>query len=122
VEIMRFIAIAAAAALLFSGALAQAQEQKAPAGDAAKGKATFLADGCYECHGTVGQGSRATGPRLSRTALPFVAFLAYIRAPGGEMPPYVAAVVPDQDAANMYAYLQSLPEPKPVKDIPLLNQ
>ena len=28
----------------------------------------------------------------------------------------------DQDLADVYAYIKSLPEPQPVKDIPLLNQ
>lgn len=44
------------------------------------------------------------------------------RQPSNEMPPYEAGVVSDAEAANIYAYLQSLPEAKAAKDIPLLNQ
>jgi hypothetical protein len=36
------------------------------------------------------------------------------------MPPYTAKVVSDQQASDLYAYLQSLP--KPPADIPLLKQ
>ncbi len=61
-------------------------------GDAAKGKATFMADGCYECHGTVGQGGRATGPRLAHTQLPMDAFVEQLRQPSNEMPPYEPGV------------------------------
>ena len=43
---------------------APAQAQAAPAqptGDPQRGKALFVADGCYQCHGYVGQGSIRTG-------------------------------------------------------------
>jgi mono/diheme cytochrome c family protein len=96
-------------------------QQAPPAGDAAMGKRIYMADGCYECHGTVGQGGRATGPRLARTQLPIDAFLQQLRQPSNEMPPYEAGVVSDAEAANIYAYLQSLPEAKAGKDVPLLN-
>jgi mono/diheme cytochrome c family protein len=38
------------------------------------------------------------------------------------MPPYREAVLSDADLADIYAYLQSIPQPKEVKDIPLLQQ
>ena len=34
---------------------------------------------------------------------------------GNEMPPYVSAVLSDQDAADIYAYIASLPPPPDVK-------
>jgi len=111
--------IAASLALALAGAGVAAAQTP---GDAAKGKATFMADGCYECHGTVGQGGRPTGPRIARTQLPIEAFVQQLRQPSNEMPPYEAAVVPDGDAADIYAYLKSLPAPASAKDVPLLNQ
>jgi hypothetical protein len=39
----------------------------------------------------------------------------------GEMPPYTAKVVSDQDLADIYAFLQSLPRPPDPKSIRLLN-
>jgi mono/diheme cytochrome c family protein len=38
------------------------------------------------------------------------------------MPPYTTKVVSDQDLADIYTYLKSLPPPPPASSIPLLNQ
>ena len=113
---------AAIGALLLCGAAA-ARADDAPSGDAANGKRLFLADGCYQCHGTVGQGGRYNGPapRIARTELPFEGFIGLLRAPPNDMPPYVAAVLPDQAVADIYAYLRGLPEPLAARDIPLLT-
>jgi mono/diheme cytochrome c family protein len=46
----------------------------------------------------------------------------YIRRPAGAMPAFTDKVVSDQDVADIYAYLKTIPAPKPVRDIPLLNQ
>ena len=91
-------------------------------GDASKGKMLFERDGCYQCHGHSGQGGLA-GARLSQTKLPQIAFIAYVRNPkSGMMPPFRAKVLSDQDLADIYAYIQTFPAPRPAKDIPLLNQ
>jgi mono/diheme cytochrome c family protein len=37
------------------------------------------------------------------------------------MPAYTAKVVSDEELGDIYAYLQSLPPAKPVRDIPLLK-
>jgi mono/diheme cytochrome c family protein len=101
-------------ALLAGGALAQAQGA-APPGDAANGKRVYMADGCYQCHGTVGQGSRPTGPHIAPNPLPYEAFAGQVRRPVNSMPPYTSVVLSDQDLADIYAYLVSippLPDPK----------
>jgi ubiquinol-cytochrome c reductase cytochrome c subunit len=90
-----------------------------PAGNAEAGKKVFISDGCYQCHGYEAQGSSATGPRLGPRPIAFAAFSRYVRQPTGQMPPYTAKVVPDADLANIYAFIQSRPEP--AKDIPLLK-
>jgi mono/diheme cytochrome c family protein len=90
-------------------------------GDADNGKKLFAAYGCYECHGRQGAGA-STGPRIGPPAITLAAVLGYVRAPTGQMPPYTAKVVSDQDLADIYAYLKSFPLPQPAKDIPLLNQ
>jgi len=100
------------AVFLLSGFAAFAQ-------DAAKGKATFMRIGCYECHGTVGQGG--TGPKLAPKPLPAAGIIAYVRKPAGGMPPYTAKVISDADLTDIRAYLATVPEPPPVKEIPLLN-
>ena len=112
--------------LLFLAMAAGSQTPAAPAaaprGDAQNGKALFMKFGCYECHGREGQGSAATGPRLNQNPITYARFVAYIRKPAGEMPPYTARVVNDQQAADLYAYLQSLPKPPALDSIPLLKQ
>jgi mono/diheme cytochrome c family protein len=90
-------------------------------GNASEGKKLFTANGCYQCHGYVGQGG-AAGARIGRTALNLQAFLRYVRQPTGNMPPYTAKVMSDAQLTDIYAYLQSLPAPPPRKDIPLLNE
>ena len=96
----------------------------APAGDAANGKQLFMADGCYQCHGTVGQGSRGTGPRLAPNPMPYENFAAQLRKPANTMPPYTPLVVSDAQLADIYAYVSSLPgpaKPEDVKDPALTN-
>jgi hypothetical protein len=38
-----------------------------------------------------------------------------------QTPACVEAVLPDQDVADIYAFVQSLPRRRPAKDIPILN-
>src|SRR5208282_3447130 len=115
------IGIAAMTLLLLAvGSMALAQD-KPPPGDAAKGKQIYLADGCYQCHGYVGQGSRSSGSRLARPELPFDACKGALRQPWNEMPPYEETVLSDRDAADIYAFLRSLPPPPAASSTPLLN-
>jgi mono/diheme cytochrome c family protein len=111
---------AVALAALLSGAVAYAAES-GTRGDAATGKHLYVADGCYQCHGYVGQGGSA-GPHLARTALPLEGFVAQLRDPANQMPPYEASVLSNQQAADIYAYLKSLPAPPKVKDIAILHE
>jgi mono/diheme cytochrome c family protein len=90
-------------------------------GDVENGKRIFMRDGCYQCHGTVGQGGLA-GARLAQTKLTLTGFTAYVRDPApGSMPPYRAKVMTDQELADIYAYVQSVPPPVPAADIPILK-
>jgi mono/diheme cytochrome c family protein len=92
-------------------------------GDAQKGRVAFTQHGCWQCHDFNGQGSVATsnGKVIARTQLPLDAFTSFVRTTNGQMPPYRAPVLSDADLGDIYAYLQSLPAPKAVSDIPLLN-
>ena len=107
----------------FPSARAQQASDAPPAGNAENGQKLFMSDGCYECHGRVGQGAAQTGAaRIGPPILPFEVFEGYIRKPGNNMPPYTSKVLPEQDAADIYAYLKSIPMPPKGKDIPLLNK
>jgi mono/diheme cytochrome c family protein len=90
------------------------------AADAAKGKQNFLKYGCWQCHGTVGQGG-VTGPKLAPDPLPLEAISAFIRNSNRAMPPYREAVLPNEDLADIHASLSSIPKAPDYKSIPLLN-
>lgn len=92
----------------------------APAGNAQNGKRIYVSYGCYQCHGYETQGGGA-GPRLAPRPIAFAAFSRYVRQPTDQMPPYTIKVVSDRELADIYAFLQSVPQPPPAKSIPLLN-
>jgi mono/diheme cytochrome c family protein len=91
--------------------------------NAQNGQRLYTAFGCYECHGYQGQGSTQTGgTRLGPPPIPFSGFVAYVRQPTGQMPPYTSKAVTDAQLADIYAFLQSRPPAAPSKSIPLLNK
>jgi|SRR5579871_1353393 len=94
------------------------------AGSPERGKIAFVKHGCFQCHGTVGQGAQreSNGKVLYNTALPFESLMAFVRTSNRAMPPYSEKILPTADLEDIYAYLESLPKPKDPKTIPLLNQ
>jgi mono/diheme cytochrome c family protein len=121
---MRLVQVAAAAVVaLLAFAAGFGGHGGALAASAEKGKTAFIQNGCWQCHDYYGQGSVATsnGKVIARTPLPLDAFVNFVRTTNGAMPPYRAPMLSDADLGDIYAYLQSLPEPKAVSDIPLLN-
>jgi mono/diheme cytochrome c family protein len=87
-------------------------------GNADTGKRLFKRDGCYECHGILGQGSTGYGPRIGPDPISMQGILNYLRNPSGNMPPYSAKIVSNQDVADIYAYLKSVPRPVNIQKIP----
>lgn len=86
------------------------------------GQHLYNSFGCYECHGYQGQGSAQTGgSRIGPPQIPYSGFVAYIRQPTGQMPPYTSKAVSDAQLADIYAFLQSRPKATS-KSIPQLNQ
>jgi mono/diheme cytochrome c family protein len=117
-----FVAAAGLSMALGFAAL-PARGQDVPAGNAENGKRIYLADGCFMCHGRVGQGGGYNGPvpALAKTELPFEPFKLQLRQPADDMPAYSEKVLTDQQVADIYAFVQSLPGRRNPKDIPLLN-
>jgi ubiquinol-cytochrome c reductase cytochrome c subunit len=104
--------------------LLAAQESRnadAASGNAENGKRLFNKNGCYECHGREGQGSSMSGPRIAPNPPPLEVITSYVRKPTGEMPPYTAKVISDQELSDIYAFLQSRPRPSAAKTNPLLK-
>jgi len=116
-----------AAALAVGEGLATAKQQvtaqqppAAPAGNAEKGKTLFVERACWQCHGLAAQGGGAAGARLAGRVAPWPAFSRYVRRPTEEMIPYTVKVLPDQDLADIYTWLRSIPPPPAVATIPQL--
>jgi|SRR5262245_5876281 len=103
-----------AAGLLLSGG-------GALAASAEKGKTAFIQHGCWQCHGTEGQGGQA-GAKLAPDPLPIETFTAFVRTSNRAMPPYPEAVLSNDDLADIHAYLETIPKRADYKDIPLLNR
>jgi cytochrome c553 len=96
-------------------------KESRPAEDAGKGKRLYTTKGCYECHGYQGQGSTAAGPRIAPAPIPKDAFVAYVRQPSGEMPPYTERVISDAELADIRAFLATIPKGPNSSEIPLLK-
>ncbi len=88
-----------------------------------KGKDAYTKHGCWQCHGTIGQGSSITsqGKVLSNTELPYESFAAFVRTTNRAMPPYSEKILSNDELADIYAYLKSVPKPVDYKTIPLLK-
>jgi ubiquinol-cytochrome c reductase cytochrome c subunit len=112
------VALAALAAGMVLG------HSAALAASAENGKAAYMKYGCWQCHGTQGQGSVATsnGKLLAPNPLPLESFSAFVRSTSGAMPPYSEKVLPNEALADIHAYLSSIPKPADYKSIPLLSQ
>jgi ubiquinol-cytochrome c reductase cytochrome c subunit len=110
--------VALAAALALGQVLGQ---DSAVAASAEKGKAAFFQHGCWQCHGYQGQGG-VTGPKLAPDPIPFDALSSFVRTTAGNMPPFREEILSNDDLADIYAYLESIPKGRPATAIPLLNQ
>jgi ubiquinol-cytochrome c reductase cytochrome c subunit len=116
--------VAGAQARAEGGAQSASASQKAdnaPAGNAKNGKAVYTADGCYECHGREAQGGAGTGPKLGPSPLPYSVFAFQVRSPRDQMPPYTSKVLSDAELADIYAFVQSVPQPPKADSIPQLK-
>ncbi len=105
-----------AAALLPLGAAAQ------DANEVEQGRALFMRNGCYACHGTVGQGGERSGaPKLAPDPYPFEAFRVLVRTPREAMPRYDVQYLSEEQLQLIHRYLSSISKGPSAKDIPALR-
>ncbi len=102
--------------LTLAGALAWTQES---GDDVREGRALYVSQQCWQCHGYEGQGSIA-GVRIAPTLYPYEAFARLVRYPN-LMPAYSPKVLSDEQLQLIYAYVRSIPEPPPLEEIPELD-
>jgi mono/diheme cytochrome c family protein len=83
------------------------------AASAEHGKTVYIQKGCWQCHGTMGQGSIMTsdGKRLAPDPMPWETFFAFVRSTNRAMPSFSDKILSDGDLEDIYAYLQSIPKP-----------
>jgi mono/diheme cytochrome c family protein len=94
-----------------------------PAGDPARGKAAFMKNMCYTCHGTAGQGGdRGSGPRIAYDVWPWEAFAQQTRRPRDSMPRYPVEHLSDATLADIYAYVVSVKRGVKASEIPMLKE
>ena len=95
---------------------------QSPAGDAARGKAAYMKNLCYTCHGTAGQGGdRGSGPRIAYDVWPYEAFAQQVRRPREAMPRYPAEFLSDRELADIHAYIAGQKRGPKASEIPLLK-
>jgi mono/diheme cytochrome c family protein len=110
--------ISLSAATLAAGFLGLSAARADDSAAVARGSQLFMANNCYQCHGTVGQGG-GNGPTIAPPRLrPQADFMAFVRQPP-TMPAFTAAVLDDADLAAIWTYLNSLPAPSPTLPEPL---
>jgi ubiquinol-cytochrome c reductase cytochrome c subunit len=107
-----WLAALAAGVVLAAGSVSSASE---------KGKQLFVKNGCWQCHGFVGQGGIA-GPALAPEVMPLEAMSNFVRNSNRSMPAYKEAILPNADLAEIHAYLVSIPKPADPNSVPLLKQ
>ena len=112
----RFV-LASALAVAATSAVAQTA-----ASEVETGRQLFMNNGCYTCHGTVGQGSeRGVGPRIAPDPYPFEAFKAMVRNPREAMPVFDARFVSDAQLLSIHRYLASIAKGPGARDIAQLR-
>jgi mono/diheme cytochrome c family protein len=114
-RISAFFALSAVFAFL--AGVANAQEGST--GNAQQGKELYLKYSCYACHGYDGHGG--AGARIVPLPLTLTRFTAFVRSPR-RMPPYTEKVLTDAQAADLFAYIKSLPASPSADQIPLLKK
>jgi len=97
-----------------------AQTSAERTGDAARGAKLFVDRACWQCHGLAAQGGGIAGPRLAGRVQVWAAFAAYVRRPTEEMIPYTAKVLSEDELADIFAWLRSLPPPPTVESLKAL--
>ncbi len=112
--------IVVATCLVFAGSCFTSLQAADPKATIAKGRQVYMTVGCWQCHGTVGQGG-AAGPRLAPAPMPLEALRAFLRNSVRAMPAYPTTVLSDAAIADVHAFLMSIPAAPRVDTVPLLR-
>ena len=93
--------------LLLAFALSLWAGHSVSADDPENGRRLYSYQGCIECHGPNAEGD--IGPMTAGLTVSFEEFLTQLRTPREEMDAYPPELLNEADAADLYAFLRSLP-------------
>ena len=94
------------------------------------GASLYLDHGCYSCHGYNGSGRHPIANNMSGIMSSEALFITFLRLradlnplkPSNSMPNYSEAVINDEQAQDLYAYINTLTDnPPQIENIPILK-
>ena len=94
----------------------EVEMQEGAVGNPVNGQNLFFSLGCNVCHGDQGEG--LVGPTIAMTIVPLDRVITQYREPLEAMTEFPPDQVSDEDVADIYAWLQSVPRPPEADVIP----
>ena len=87
----------------------EAPVEEGAVGNPVNGQRLFFELTCNVCHGDNGQG--VVGPTIAQTVVPYERVVQQYREPLDEMQTFTPEQVSDEEIADIYAWLQTVPRP-----------
>ena len=94
----------------------EVEQEEGAVGNAANGQSLFFEMGCNVCHGDRGEG--LVGPTIAMTVVPLDRVITQYREPLEAMTAFPPDQVSDEEIADIYAWLQTVPRPPDADVIP----
>lgn len=94
----------------------EVEQEEGAVGNPANGQNLFFSLGCNVCHGDTGEG--LVGPTIAMTIVPLDRVITQYREPLEAMTEFPPDQVSDQEIADIYAWLQTVPRPPQADIIP----
>jgi len=94
----------------------EVEQEEGAIGNPANGQNLFFSLGCNVCHGDQGEG--LVGPTIAMTIVPLDRVVEQYREPLEAMTEFPPDQVSDEEIADIYAWLQSVPRPPEADIIP----
>ena len=94
----------------------EVEQAEGAVGNPTNGQSLFFSLGCNVCHGDLGEG--LVGPTIAMTIVPLDRVITQYREPLEAMTAFPADQVSDEDIADIYAWLQTVPRPPVADEIP----
>ena len=94
----------------------EVEQQEGAVGNPANGQQLFFSLGCNVCHGDSGEG--LVGPTIAMTIVPLDRVITQYREPLEAMTEFPPDQVSDEEIADIFAWLQTVPRPPESEVIP----